>query len=57
MIHKYHIPQKTKTLKLFYNINEMSKKHMSSMKFGRGLARRLIKNFDEEVKNVKNSYW
>lgn len=57
MIHKYHIPEKTKTLELFYNIKDMSGKHESSVEFGQNLARRLINNFDEEVKNVKNSYW
>jgi len=57
MIHKYHIPEKTKMLKLFYNIDEMQERHMSSLNFGRGLARRLLRDFDKEVKNVKNSYW
>lgn len=57
MIHKYHIPEKTKTLELFYNVDDMSGKHMDSVAFGQELARRLINNFDEEVKNVRNSYW
>ncbi len=57
MIHKYHITEKERVLREFYGINEMDKGHVSSMEFGRKLARRLLKNFDEEVKNVRNSYW
>jgi len=57
MIHKYHIREKTNMLKYFYDINKMGDKHFSSVKFGKGLARRLVKGFDEEVKNVQNSYW
>lgn len=58
MIHKYHIPEKTKILNDVFKIYNMGKeKHMDSVKFGQGLARKLIKNFDEGVKNVKNSYW
>lgn len=57
MIHKYHMPEKTRAAENIIKVGNMSEMHIPNILFARKLTDELKTNFDEGVKNVKNSYW
>ena len=57
MIHKYHIPEKTRASKEVIGLGNMSELYIPNILFARTLTNELKKDFDKGVKNVKNSYW
>ena len=57
MIHKHHIKEKTRASKDVLNVDNMSEMYIPNIQFARSLIDELKKDFDEGVKNVRNSYW
>ena len=57
MIHKHHIKEKIKASEEILKVGDMSEMHIPNILFARSLTNELKKDFDEGVKNVKNSYW
>ena len=57
MIHKYHIDEKIRASKEVLKVGDMSEMYIPNIQFARSLITELKIDFDEGVKNVKNSYW
>jgi len=57
MIHKFHISEKEKTLRMFYGVDSISEAHIPATQFAMSLIDKLRENFEEGVKNVRNNYW
>lgn len=57
MIHSYHIKEKRRVMKDLFNITDFTDGLMNDLTIGKKFANKLIINFKEGVKNVKNSYW
>jgi len=57
MVHKFHGNLKFPSLKNVFKVGEMGRAHKLSTEHGESLIDKLIDNFDEGIKQVKNSYW
>jgi len=57
MIHKFHIPQKVKTLNDLFKVSDINESHVPATSFAISLIDKLRRNFEKGVRGVRNSYW
>ena len=57
MIHRYHNEEKLPMLKNTFGVKDLHYMHILSLQNGEKLIEPILENFEEGVKQVKNSYW